>query len=491
MNNVKEDIISMRMGHCATSILLSVCFSAIILSGCMVGPDFKRPELAMPQHWANAVSECRKRCPELAQWWEIFEDQTLDWLIDKAIANSFDLKLAVARIAQARAANRQAMAQFGPKINASGSYQRYRDRAVMSQPNTSGPPQAPAMETIVDDQYQAGFDAGWEIDLFGGLRRSSEAGKAELEASIEALRDVRVTLVAEVARCYIELRILQKRKAIADLHRQAREHYALLTQQKYENGLVSGLDASNAQIQAAETAARIPLLETEVRQTIHKISILLGGYPGSLIQELDPVADLPMVLPSVSVGVPSELLRRRPDIRQAEAQLHAATARVGVATADLYPKFTITGSISYLANALSSLFASTNQFWSFGPSMDWRIFDSGQTKADIDLRDAQQEQAVIIYKQKVLSAILEVEDALVSLAKQEAQHNALENAVQASRKSVQLAKQLYLAGETDFLHVLIAEQYLYGQEDAFAQCRGNRVIHLISLFKALGGGWNS
>jgi NodT family efflux transporter outer membrane factor (OMF) lipoprotein len=491
MNNVKEDFISMRMGHCATSILLSICFSAMILSGCMVGPDFKRPELAMPQHWTNTVPGYRKTSPEFTQWWKIFEDQTLDWLIDKAIANSFDLKLAVARIAQARAANRQAIAQFGPKINATGSYQRYQNRSAMSEPNTSGPPHAFALETIVDDQYQTGFDAGWEIDLFGGLRRSSEAGKAELEASTEALRDVRVTLVAEVARCYFELRILQKKEAIANLHRQAREHYALLTQQKYENGLVSGLDASNAQMQAAETAARIPLLEADVLKTIHKISILLGGYPGSLIEELGPMADLPRVLPSVSVGVPSELLRRRPDIRQAEAQLHAATAQVGVAIADLYPKFTITGSISYLTNALSSLFASTNQFWSFGPSIDWSFFDSGQTKADIDLQEALQEQAVINYKQKVLSAILEVEDALVSLAKQEAHHNALAIAVQASRKSVQLAKQLYLAGETDFLHVLIAEQYLYSQEDAFTQCRGNRVIHLISLFKALGGGWNS
>jgi NodT family efflux transporter outer membrane factor (OMF) lipoprotein len=491
MNNVIEDFIRMRLGQCATSILISICFSAVILSGCMVGPDFKRPELAMPQHWANAVPQYRKTSPEFAQWWKNFEDQTLDWLIDKAIVNSFDLKLAVARIAQARAANRQTIAQFGPKINASGSYQRYQNQSLMSEPNSSGPPPTPAIETIVDDQYQTGFDAGWEIDLFGGLRRSREAGKAELEASIEALRDVHVTLVAEVARCYFELRILQKRMAIADLHRQAREHYALLTQQKYENGLVSGLDASNAQMQAAETAARIPLLETEVRHTIHKISILLGDYPGSLIQKLGPMADLPMVLPSVCVGVPSELLRRRPDIRQAEAQLHAATARVGVATADLYPKFTITGSISYLTNALGSLFTSTNQFWSFGPSTDWRIFDSGKTKADIHIQDALQEQAVIIYKQKVLSAILEVEDALVSLDKQEAHQNALANAVQASRKSVQLAKQLYLAGETDFLHVLIAEQYLFSQEDAFAQCRGNRVIHLISLFKSLGGGWNS
>jgi NodT family efflux transporter outer membrane factor (OMF) lipoprotein len=491
MNNRKEDFIRMRIRYCVKSILLPISFAAVILSGCTVGPDYKRPELTMPQHWANPVPECRKTGSELARWWKIFEDQTLDWLIDKAIADSLDLKLAVARIAQARSANRQATAQFGPKLNASGSYKRHRDRTMVSALSNTGPPRAPAVEMMVDDQYQTGFDAGWEIDLFGGLRRSYESGKAELEASTEALRDVRVTLVAEVARCYIELRILQKRMAIADDHRQAREHYARLIQQKYENGLASGLDAANASRQAAETAAQIPLLEAAARQTIHKISILLGGYPGDLIQKLTPATELPMVLPAVPVGVPSELLRRRPDVRRAEAQLHAATARVGIAIADLYPKLTITGSVSYLTNALSSLFNSASQYWFFGPSIDWNLFDSGRTKANIRVHEALQAQAVITYQQKVLSAMLEVEDALVALAKQEAHRQALARAVRASRKSVQLAKQLYLAGENDFLHVLTAEQYLYHEEDAFAQSRGSMLIHLISLYKALGGGWNS
>lgn len=490
MNNMKEDFIRMRIDPCVTSVLLVICFSAAILSGCMVGPDFKPPELAMPQHWTNPVPECSNADAELAQWWKIFDDQTLDWLLDKAVSDNLDLKLAVARIAQARAAGRQATAQFGPKMNTSGFYKRYQDRSVMSEQSTAGPPHAPMAETIVDDQYQTGFDAGWEIDLFGGLRRSREAAMAELEASKEALRDVRVTLMAEVARCYVELRILQKRKAIADHHRRAQEQYAQLMQRKYDNGLVSGLDAANAQMQAAETAARIPLLEADARQTVHKIGILLGGYPGSLIQKLVPMADLPMVLPSVPAGVPSELLRRRPDIRQAEAQLHSATAQVGVATADLYPKFTITGSISYLTNSLRSLFESTSLSWFFGPSIDWSLFDSGRTKANIQVQEAIEEQAIVIYKQKVLSALLEVEDALVALAKQEEQYQALSDAVRAGRKSVRLAKQLYMAGETDFLHVLVAEQFLYNEEDAFVQSKGDILIHLISLYKALGGGWN-
>jgi NodT family efflux transporter outer membrane factor (OMF) lipoprotein len=261
-------------------------------------------------------------------------------------------------------------------------------------------------------------------------------------------------------------------------------------QRKYDNGLASGLDAANAQMQAAEAAARIPLLEADARKTIHKIGILLGGYPGSLIRKLVPIEDLPMVLPSVPVGVPSELLRRRPDIRQAEAELHAATARVGVATADLYPKFTITGSISYLTDSLSTLFESTSLYWLFGPLIDWSLLNSGRTRANIQVQEALEEQAVVIYKQKVLSAMLEVEDALIALSKQEAHSKALASAVRAGRKSVRLARQLYMAGETDFLHVLVAEQYVYSEEDAFARSRGAMLIHLISLYKALGGGWN-
>ena len=481
----------MHIGHRIKSIFLLMSCSVVILFGCTVGPDFKRPEVAMPKHWANPAPQYRESNPEFTQWWKILKDETLDWLIDKAIIDNLDLKLAVARIAQARAANRHTIAQFGPTMDVSSSYKRYQSRSLVSKQNTAGPPQAPEMETIVDDQYQTGFDAGWEIDLFGGLRRTNEAGEAELEASIEALHDVRVTLVAEITRCYIELRILQKRQAIAGLHHQARKRYAQLMQQQYENGLISELDATNARMQAAETAAQIPLIEASARQTIHKISILLGGYPGDLMHKLAPAADLPRVMPLVPVGVPSELLRRRPDIRQAEAQLHAATARVGAITADLYPKFTITGSISYLANSLSSLFAPKSLYWFLSPSMNWNLFNSGRTKAAIDLNKALEDQAVIQYKQKVLSAMLEVEDALVALAKQKAHYKALAKAVQASQRSVQLANQLYQAGESDFLHVLIAEQYLYNEEDALARSRGNLLIHLITLYKALGGGWNS
>ena len=481
----------MRIEYPGKAIILSFCCSAVMLSGCTVGPDFKRPDMTLPQHWANSAPQGIEPRQEFARWWKIFEDRTLDWLIDKAISDNLDLKLAAARIAQARAASRQSVARYGPEVNASGSYARYQDRLERTGPDRAGPQSQRAAETIVDDQYQTGFDAAWELDLFGGIRRSVEAGASELEAATEARRDVLVTLAAEVARSYIELRVLQKRKAIVELHRRAQDHCVRLTRRQHESGFASGLDESNARMQAAETAARLPLLEASERQTIHKIGILLGGCPGALIQRLTPVADLPMVLPAVPVGVPSELLRRRPDIRQAEAQIHAATARVGVAMADLFPKLTISGSIAYLSNSLNTLYEGEKLIWLFGPTTKWRLFDTGRAKAIVHVREALEEQAVITYKQKVLSAMLEVEDALVALEKLEAHRNALANAVQASRKSLQLAKRLYMAGETDFLRVLVSEQSLYQEEDAFVQSMGDALIRLISLYKALGGGWDS
>lgn len=467
--------------------LLLFCFLAGLFSGCMVGPDFQRPQMEMPQQWSKPAPECTKNYTELSQWWTRFEDQTLNWLIDRAISNNLDIKLAIARISQARAARGKTAAEMGPVLNASASYRRYHGQPG-NMPEMQQP--LPSTEYVTDNQYSTTFDAGWEIDLFGGVRREIEALDAQLEESIEAQRDALVTLTAEVARSYFDLRFLQRRKAIAELHLKAQEHSVKLAGQRFKNGLVGRIDVTNAEMQAAETAARIPVLEAAAGQTIHKINILLGGYSDSLTDKLAPMADLPIVIPSVPVGVPSDLLRRRPDIRQAEAQIHSATAQIGVVTADLFPKFTISGSLTYLANSLSSLFISDSLLWSIGPTVGLNLFDNGRTRASVKVQEAVEEQALITYKQKVLTALVEVEDALIALEKEDVHCNALYASVQANRKSVQLANQLYLAGETDFLQVLIVEQSLYTKEDALAQSRGRKIADMISLYKALGGGWN-
>ena len=467
--------------------LLLLCFLTELFSGCMVGPDFQRPEVEMPQEWSKSVPWGTENYEELSQWWTLFEDQTLNWLIDKAVSSNLDIKLAIARVSQARAARGKSAADMGPVLNASASYRRYHGQPD-NMPEMQQP--LPSTEYVTDNQYNTVFDAGWEIDLFGGLRREIESLDAQLEASIEAQRDVLVTLTAEVARSYFDLRFLQTREAIAELHLKAQEHSARLARQRFQSGLVGRIDVTNAEMQAAETAARIPLLEAAAGQTIHKINILLGGYSDSLTDKLAAMENVPIVIPSVPVGVPSDLLRRRPDIRQAEAQIHSATAQIGVVTADLFPKITISGSLTYLANSLSSLFISDSLLWSIGPTVGLNLFDNGRTRASIKVQEAVEEQALITYKKKVLTALVEVKDALIALEKEEMHCKALYASVQANRKSVQLANQLYLAGETDFLQVLVVEQSLYTKEDALAQSRGKKITNMISLYKALGGGWN-
>lgn len=467
--------------------LLLLCSLTGLFSGCMVGPDFQRPQVEVPRQWSKSGPEPAKKHEALAQWWTRFEDPTLNWLIDKAMSSNLDIKLAMARISQARAARGQGAAEMGPVLNTFASYRRYHGLSdgmlEMQQPS-------PSTEYVTDNEYSTGFDASWEIDLFGGVRRKIEALDAELDASIEAQRDAMVTLTAEVARSYFDLRFLQKRKTIAEQHLKTQKHSVKLASQRYQNGFVGQIDVANARMQAAETAARIPVLEAAVCQTVHKIKILLGDYYDSFTDRLAPIGDLSIVIPPVPVGVPSDLLRRRPDIRQAEAQIHSATARIGVATADLFPKFTISGSLTYLANSLSSLITPDNLLWAIGPTVGLNLFDNGRTRASIKVQEAVEAQALITYKQKVLTALVEVEDALIALEKEEMHCKALHASVQASRKSVQLAKQLYLAGETDFLQVLVVEQSLFSKEDALAQSQGSKLTYLISLYKALGGDWN-
>jgi NodT family efflux transporter outer membrane factor (OMF) lipoprotein len=262
-----------------------------------------------------------------------------------------------------------------------------------------------------------------------------------------------------------------------------------LTRERFEGGFVSGLDVANAEAQTATTAAQIPLLESLAQQTLYSLSILIGAEPATLHAELSPAGAIPGAPPVVPLGVPSDLLRRRPDIRLAEAQIHAATARIGVATAEFFPKFTIAGSIGYQSADFGSLFNWSNHFWSFGPSALWRLFESGRIRAGVEVQKALQEQEFIAYRQTVLGALQEVENALVASAKEQAHRDALVTAVAANRKAVSLAEKLYTEGLTDFINVLQSQQALYSTEDALVQSTATVSTNLVALYKALGGGW--
>lgn len=460
-----------------------------MLIGCMVGPNFQRPHMPVAAKWAGPTTPAARPPAgtaekELARWWTIFRDPTLTSLMNRAIRSNLDLKRAEARIRQARAARGVAASGLGPTVGTSASYSRSRSPAVDIGRNSN------ATAGTVTNQYQAGFDASWEIDIFGGVRRGVEAAEADLQASVEARRDALVSLTAEVARDYVDLRTFQQRIVIAQKNLKAQKHSALLTRQRFQGGFVSGLDVANADAQVAATAAGIPLLESSARQTIYSLSVLLGLEPAALVKELSPASAIPVTPPSVPVGVPSDLLRRRPDIRAAEAQIHAATARIGVATADLFPNFTLSASLGLLAGEFGSWFDGNSRFWSFGPLGSLPIFNSGRIRSNIELQKAFQEEDMIVYRQTVLAALQEVENELIASAKEQEHRDALIKAVKANRKAVDLATQLYTMGQTDFLNVLDAQRSLYAEEDALVQSTGSMSTDLVALFKALGGGWS-
>ena len=445
----------------------------LLATGCMVGPDFQRPQAQVPAAWAAPTAAPAEQ--ELAQWWTVFNDPLLTTLIERAMRANLDLGKACTQIRQARAARGVAAGGLGPTVDATGSYRRSRSPV---------PP-----DGVVSDLYQAGFDAGWELDLFGGTRRSLEAADADLEAAIEARRDVMVTLTAEVASNYINLRALQQRLAIAQQNLATREHSVALTRQRQQGGLISGLDRVSAEAQVATATAQIPPLEAAARQTIYSLSLLLGSEPASLLAELTPTAPIPAASPSLAAGLPSDLLRRRPDIRQAEARIHASTARIGVAIADLFPRFTLTGAVGTQSSDFGKTFNWANRVWSFGPSVSWRLFDTGRSQAAIELRHAMQEEDLISYQQTVLAALGETENALIAAAKEEEHRQSLDQAVVANRQAVEMATALYSSGQTDFLAVLDAQRSLHAAEDALAQSNRAKATDLVALFKALGGGW--
>jgi outer membrane protein, multidrug efflux system len=446
------------------------------LGGCKVGPNFKPPEPQVPETWIEPPAPAPEM--NLAQWWTQFGDEKLTSLIEEALANNLDLKAAEARVRQARATRGIVFSAIGPSVDATGSFQR------------SQPPGNPATGFHpTTNQYQAGFDASWEVDIFGGIRREIEAADADVAAAEESRRDIWVTVAAETASLYIDLRSFQDRIEIAKRNLKAQQTTAAVTRKRFEGEFSSGLDVANAEAQMFTTQSVIPLLEASARQTIYSLSILLGREPGALLEELAPIGPVPTAAAGVPLGVPSDLIRRRPDIRRAEAQIHAATARIGAAEADFFPKFNVTSSIGYGSTHSNTWFDSISRFWSLGPGVTWQIFDTGRIISNVDLQKFLQEETVITYRQTVLTALQDVENALIASAKEKEHYDSLKLASESNRKAVDLSTKLYTEGLTEFLNVLDSQRSLYVTEDAAAQSRRNLSSDLVALYKALGGGW--
>jgi outer membrane protein, multidrug efflux system len=344
---------------------------------------------------------------------------------------------------------------------------------------------------LEQDFFKTGFDAAWEIDVFGGTRRSVEAAEASVQASVEDRRDVLVTLLGDVATNYIDLRGFQRRIEVAQENLKAQQETLDLTRVRFDAGLASDLEVAQAQGQVNTTAAQIPSLQTGLKQAAYRLDVLLGAQPGTLWSELSKDMPIPALPPQAHVGLPADLLRRRPDIRRAEQQLAAATAQIGAATADLYPKFSLAGNIGLQSISASDWISAQSRFWSIGPTISWPVFDGGKIRANIEIRNAQQEQALKLYEKSVLTAFEDVENALVNYGNEQTRYRSLLEAVAANRRALQLADELYRQGLLGFLDVLVSQRALYLSESDLAQSEASMASNLVALYKALGGGWET
>ncbi|MDD5037071.1 MAG: efflux transporter outer membrane subunit [Methylococcaceae bacterium] len=464
--------------------LTGLACSAALLSACAVGPDYQLPktETGGPAFANAAYPEFSGNSVEVA-WWKLFQDPELSSLVEQTLRNNRDLKAAEANLREARALYLQAGLDLLPIVTAHANYTEQK-RSVGALNNRSYVPRELKL-------YNTGFDASWEVDLFGRVRRNVESRGAEMEVQEASLRDLMVSLIAEVARNYFSLRGQQNQLAVAQKNAENQAKTLKLTEVRLEAGRGTELDTSRAQAQLDTTRSSIPPLEYAVRQSIHRLGVLTGQLPGALTSRLLQPAELPRAPETIHIGNPADLIRRRPDIRVAERNLASSTAQIGVATADLFPKVTFVGTLSLEASTLSGLGAAGGDTYSVGPRISWAALDLGRVYARIKAAGAHAEANLAQYEQTVLNALEETENALVNYNRQRAQRELLAQAAQSSLKAHELAHLRFQDGVSDFLTVLDTELRLLQDQDRLAQSETQTATTLVALYKALGGGWEN
>jgi NodT family efflux transporter outer membrane factor (OMF) lipoprotein len=467
------------IGHMAQPLLILIAL--LTCAGCFaVGPDYKAPAFVTPAEWSQnlraGLNATEPEAQALATWWTTLNDADLSNLIERAAAGNLDLKRAQARVREARARRGIAQAGLFPSLDLGGS------ATVSRGSEDSGSGQRREL-------YRTGFDASWEIDVFGGVRRSIEAAQGDLEASAADYQDVLVSLVAEVALNYVEARTFQTQLQVAEENLKAQAETLQLTEWRLAAGLVSVLDAEQARSNLESTRSQLPRLRSSIEAAKNRLGVLLGVFPGTLETQLAVRKPIPEPPLEVAVGVPAEALRRRPDVRRSERQLAAQTARIGVATADLYPRFTLPGSIGLEALSTNHLFSSGSRVWSLVGSFAWPVFRGGAIRQNIEVQNALQEQALQQYEATILVALEEVENSLIAYAEEQDRSAALTQATQAAERAAELARDQYASGLIDFQTVLDAERSVLTFQEQLAQSRGQVASNVISLYKALGGGW--
>jgi NodT family efflux transporter outer membrane factor (OMF) lipoprotein len=452
-----------------------------ILAGCAaVGPDYVPLRPDAPEKWhtelVNGIIDTHPDPETLASWWNIFEDHELSVLVERAAYGNLNLQIARSRILEARALRGISMAGLFPAVDAAATAAKQRTHQA-----SEG-----AREL---DFYTAGFDAGWEIDIFGGVRRSIEASRADIEALQENLHDVLISLMAEVALNYMEVRTFQARLDVIKANVSGQQETHDLNRSRFDAGIIDELALQESIRTLESSRSNIPALEAGLSAARNRLAVLLGIPPGELAQELTERKPIPVIPVTVAVGIPAETLRRRPDVRRAERILAARTARIGVATADLYPRFRLFGTIGLESIDSGDFFDWDSRFWSIGPSISWRIFDAGAIRQNIEVQTARQEQALIEYQATILDAMEEVENALVAYAKEQVRRDGLAKAVVAAERAEMLARNRYEAGLVGYFNVLDTQRSLLVLQDQLNQSDGAVVSNLVRLYKALGGGW--
>lgn len=445
----------------------------------MVGHNYTAPDAITPDAWHQSVSaDLTSGSSSLEKWWTRFNDPALNRLIRTARESNRDLAIASERINEARAARGFSRSQLFPQADLTGAVSRGRTSENLGSPAGGQ----------THDYYTAGLDAGWELDFFGGVRRSLESADASVAATEEFYRDTMVSLLAEVAFAYIQIRTLDERIQLAENNIRNQRESVQLTQDRLDAGLSTELDVSQATTNLATTQAVVPALRNQRSIALNRLAVLIGRYPAAAEAILDKKNGIPSPARSAGTGIPADLVRARPDIRAAERQLAAQTARIGVAEADLYPRFTLSGTFQLQALSASNLPESNSRNYAFGPSFRWNIFNAGRIKSQIAIEESRTKQAYAHYENTVLKGVAEVEDALSSVSNERDRLAALDTAVSASSRTVELVKGNYREGLIDFQNVLDAQRTIFANEDAQAVSRGQIAAAYVFLFKALGGG---
>lgn len=469
-----------RRCRAVTAMMIAISVAAELVGCSAVGPDYQPPPVASPAAWRGAATEAQSWNTDdearLAHWWRNFDDPLLSDLIARAVSGNRDLRRAEARLREARARRGLASANRFPTLSLAGSAARSR---VGARGGVGG----------VSELYSLGFDAGWEVDLFGAQRRALEAADARVASSDADLQDVLVSLAAETALNYLELRSGQARLQVAEASLATQRQSYDLARWREQAGLATRLDVEQAATSVAQTQAQLPALRTGVEQAGNRLALLLGSQPGAVAAMVANPRAIPHAARTVAVGIPAQTLQRRPDVRRAERELAAQTAQVGVATAAGYPSLSLIGSIGLESLASNTLLQASSRTFNVGGSGAWTLFDAGRVRRNIEIETAVQEQALGLYEATVLAALQEVENALVAYAGEQNRQSALATANASAASALALAQDQYAAGLTDFQSVLDTQRSLQTIQDQLATSEALVSSNLVRLFKALGGGW--